>query len=161
MSEPQDRDKNTSRVLYSQIGRVKKSERLKRNVLEITIDREENAEELSSQMLSHLFSELGIKKHEVEGVQSVPEKRPKKVYVWMNQNVDLSLFCRNESFHFTGGIKTGIIKPMEKTETEVLIKGLNLNTPDGSVIEYLSLYGKVLKHEVVYVKFRDGAFTRF
>ena len=160
MGEPPDRDKPlNTRTLYSQIGKVKKSERLRRNVLEISIEREMNAEELTSDMICDLLSELGINRANVEGIQLVPERRPKKIFIWMDQSVDLLPFCRGKQFHFPGGIKTGHIKPMDKIETEVLIKGLNINTPDGSVMEYLSLFGKILKHEVVYVKNKVGPFT--
>ena len=151
MGEPPDprTPSSSPKPLYSEIGRVKKSERLKRNVLEISIEREENAEDLTDSMLSKLLIELGIKKPDVEGIQLVPERKPKRIFVWMQPNIDLSTFCRGECFTLDKGCTTGQIKPMDRKETEVLVKGLNINTPDGSVIQYLSLFGKVMKHEVV------------
>ena len=153
---------NLSQSLCTQeIGRIKKSERLNRNVLQVTIEKERDSEGVTDVMISNLFNEIGIKKSDVEGVQMVPEKFPKCVYIWMHPTVNLNKYCRDDCFRLTEGVKTGTIKPMDRREAEVLIKGLNINTPDGSVIEYLSLFGKVVKHEVVYTKIKKGPLTGF
>lgn len=43
-----------------------------------------------------------------------------------------------ESIRVTENVKTGLIKPMEKKDVTVSIRGLNFNTPDQVVIDYLS-----------------------
>ena len=55
-------------------------------------------------------------------------------------------------------IKTGVIKPMDRREVEVMLRGLNINTPDSSVVHYLSQFGKIVKEEVIYLKNREGPF---
>ena len=65
-------------------------------------------------------------------------------------------FCKDECYRLTTGVKTGTIRPMDRKEVEVVIKGLNLNTPDTLVIEYLNLFGKVVKKVAVYLKHREG-----
>ena len=49
--------------LYSQQVkmRIQKSERLKRNVLEINLENEKNAEEISDETVAELFKNIGIK----------------------------------------------------------------------------------------------------
>ena len=56
------------------------------------------------------------------------------------------------------GVKTGIIRPMGRREVSVLIKGLNFNTPDSLVREYLGKHGKVVSDKVIYEKDKDGPF---
>ena len=46
--------------------------------------------------------------------------------------------------------------PMDRKEVEVTIKGLNLNTPDTMVMEYLGLFGKLVKNVAVFVKIKEG-----
>ena len=50
------------------------------------------------------------------------------------------------------------IKPMDRTEVYVIVKGLNLNTPDILVMEYLGKHGKVVSDKVVYDTDKDGPF---
>ena len=39
-----------------------------------------------------------------------------------------------------------------------MLKGLNLNILDGSVMQYLSHFGKIVKQEVVYLRSKDDPF---
>ena len=81
---------------------------------------------------------------------------PRKLYVWFKVGVDLNQFCREECYRLTNGVKTGSMKPMDRKEVEVTIKGLNLNTPDTMVMEYLGLFGKLVKNVAVFVKIKEG-----
>ena len=45
---------------------------------------------------------------------------------------------------------------MDRTEVTVLIKGLNLNTPDSLILNYLNLHGKVVSGKVIYDVERSG-----
>ena len=50
---------------------------------------------------------------------------------------------------------------MDRKEVEVIVRGLNINTPDASVMSYLCHFGKVVKQEVVYLRYREGKFAGF
>ena len=144
--------------LYSQQVkmRIQKSERLKRNVLEINLENEKNAEEINDETVAELFKNIGINMTEVEGRQLVPKRIPRKLYVWFKEGVNIHKFCREECYRLARGVKTGAIKPMEKKDVEVTVRGLNLNTPDTMVMEYLGLFGKLVKNVAVYVKIQEG-----
>ena len=47
---------------------------------------------------------------------------------------------------------------MDKSEVTVSIKGLNFNTPDSLVIEYLNKHGSVISDRVIYEVALDGPF---
>ena len=54
------------------------NERLKRNVLEICLDKEQFNDAVEESAIVKLFSKLNIKKGNIEGVQLVPQRNPKK-----------------------------------------------------------------------------------
>ena len=139
------------RPLYSQQlkVRIQKSERLNRNVLEINLENEKQADEVDDGVLAKLFQKVGITMSQVEGRQLVPKRMPRKVFVWFKEGVDLHQFCREECYRLTNGVKTGTIRPMDKKEVEVTIT---------LVMEYLGLFGKIVKNVAVYVKIKEGPF---
>ena len=95
-------------------------------------------------MIEELFSQLEIRMTEVETVQLVPSNKPRRLYVELKDGIELGKYCRNECFRLGAGVKTGMIRPKNKKEVDVLIRGLDIDTPDGAVIEYLSYFGKVV-----------------
>ena len=72
--------------------------------------------------------------------------------------MNVNTFCRGECFRLARGIKTENIRPKNKKEVNVLVSGLDIDTPDGAVLEYLSFFGKVVKKEVIYCKHVNGFF---
>ena len=62
-----------------------------------------------------------------------------KIFVWLKDNVNIDRFCKDETIRVNGSVKTGLIKPMGRREVAVTIRGLNFNTPDGLVIDYLNI----------------------
>ena len=143
------------RPLYSQQLkiRIQKSERLNRNVLEIQLHKERDSEAVEDDALEKLLVKIGVSKALVEGVH------PNKVYIWFKDpSLDLNQFCKEECYKLGTGVKTGTIKPMDKKEVEVTIKNLNLNTPDSMVLDYLALFGRVVKYVAVYATNREWAF---
>ena len=119
--------------------RIQKSERLNRNVLEINIEKERDADAVDDEVIRKLFAKIGILKTSVECVQAVPPRFRNKVFVWFkDQDLDLNQFCKDECYKLGTGVKTGTIRPMDKKEVEVTIKNLNLNTPDSMVLECLA-----------------------
>ena len=49
-----------------------------------------------------------------------------------------------------------MIRPAGKKDVTVTIDGLDFNTPDGFVIDYLNKFGVVLTNAVVYTKYDSG-----
>ena len=141
--------------------RIQRSERLNRNVLEINLESERRAEDIDDNVIATLFNNVGIdrSRHEIEGMQMVPKRMPRKIYVWFKDGVDLLQFCKGECYRLKPGVKTGTIKPMDRREVEVTIRGLNLNTPDTMVMEYLTLFGRLVKNVVVYDTIKEGPFS--
>ena len=138
-------------------GNINRNERLKRNVLEINLDFDVGVNtKIENDTVSKLIKRMGIDMStQVEAVQTCPGNS-RKIYIWLKNNVDISKFCSDESFKVADGIKTGFIKPMDKSEVAVLIKGLNLNTPDTLVLDYLAKHGKVANDKVIYVTEKEG-----
>ena len=151
-----DNPRNWRDFVHSNLG---VNEQLKRNVLEIQLQKEEMNEIVKEGDLANLFQKLGIRKEQTEGVQLVPPRSPRKVFVWLQPGIDLNKYCFSDSFRLGAGVKTGIIKPMDRREVEVMVRGLNINTPDSSVLHYLSHFGRIVKEEVIYMKFKEGNFA--
>ena len=131
---------------------ISRNERLKRNVLEINLDIEVKTAKMEKDLLAKLFTRMGIKSGELEGFQI----KRKKVFAWLLEGTDLGRFLTDECFQVGPGMKTSVIKPMDKKEVQVLISGININTPDSFLFSYLAFFGKVSSHKVIYDTERDG-----
>ena len=108
---------------------------------------------LDKETITRLIVRLGVDmKTQLEGYQTAP----RKLYVWCKDSVQLEQFRLSESIKVMDGIKTGLIKPMDRREVEVKICGLNINTPDRLVVEYINKHGKVVNTKVIYDTDRDG-----
>ena len=136
---------------------VKFDQRLNRNILEITLERSDKDVffDLNPECVAKLFSNLGI--DIVNHLQGYSCK-PTCISVWMASGIRLDRFCKEESIKVTNGIKTGLIRPAGRKEVTVSIKGLDFNTPDSFVFEYLGKFGKVVSQSVIYERYTDGPF---
>ena len=136
--------------------RVQTCERIKRNVLEINLEFDVGPRaKVEKDLIAKMLAKIGIDiKSQVEGYQV----NNKKIFVWCPDNCDLERFCRDECFKVTDGVKTGLIKPMDRRNVAVTIKNLNFNTPDTLVMEYLGKFGNVTSSKVVYDTDREGPF---
>ena len=132
---------------------IARSERLKRNVLEINLESEAEADRIDKDVMAKLFTSMGFKKSELEGYQ-LSGKR--KLFVWFHEGIDLSKYCRDECYRVAPGVKTALIKPMDNKQVVVTIKNININTPDTLLFSYLSHFGKLASQKVVYDTDRDG-----
>ena len=65
----------------------------------------------------------------------------KKVFAWLIDGSDLGKYCTDEVFRIAPGIKTALIKPMDRREVQVTISGLNINTPDSFIVT--NIFGKL------------------
>ena len=125
---------------------ILRNERLKRNVLEININIDEKGGKIEKEAVAKLFSCMGLKAGgDLEGFQI----KRRKVYAWLLEGSDLGKYCTDEVFMITPGIKTTLIKPMDRREVQVTISGLNINTPDSFIFSYVSYFGKLHSHKVI------------
>ena len=139
-------------------SRIKKSDRSSKNVLEIDLESDRNSGSLSETMIGDLFSKMSLNLSDIVTMQLIPPFRPRKIFVELKEGINLSRACRNECFNLGNGFKTRHIKPKNKNYVEVTISGLDIDTPDGAVLLYLSFFGTIVKKEVIYCKHRDGLF---
>ena len=130
--------------------------RLKRNVLEITLEKEDDTfVDLGPEAIARLFKTLGINiEKDVEGYF----QKSKSIHVWLINGINLDKFCKNESIRVTRTVKTGFIRPAGKKEVTVTVTGLDFNTPDTFVMEYLGKFGNVINRSVIYDRYKEGAF---
>ena len=131
---------------------ILRNERLKRNVLEINLEFDSLADKIDKEMIAKLFERMGIKRGELEGFQV----KRKRIYAWMIPGTDLGKFCTDECFRLGPGLKTSMIKPMDRREVQVTIKGININTPDTFVFSYLAYFGKAQSWKVIYDEEKAG-----
>ena len=132
---------------------IARSERLKRNVLEVNLESEATADRIDPEATAKLLQSMGIIQPDLEGYQLSGKK---KLYVWLKEGIDLTKYCRDECYRVAPGVKTALINPMDNKEVVVTIKGININTPDTLVFTYLSHFGKLVSQKVVYDTDKDG-----
>ena len=163
-SSDKDCDKNvTNKESYARMLRtnVNFSQRLKRNVLEVTLERTNVNEEI---VIDHIEIErvlktLGIDiKTQVEGYQLQYKGAVSVISVWMPVGVNLERFCKDMVIRINDSVSTGMIRPAGKSEVNVTVTGLDFNTPDTLVLEYLGKFGKVKSSSVIYCEYSEGPF---
>ena len=86
--------------------------------------------------INQLFKTIGIDvKAQIEGYF----RRGSKIFAWLAKGIDLDRFCKAEAIRINNKLRTKFIRPAGKKEVTVKVCGLDFNTPDSYVIEYLSL----------------------
>ena len=101
---------------------VRWDQRLKRNVLEIMLEKSDKSADswfdLDSESTARLLKVLGIDiKSQVEGCQV----KQRVLSVWMVDGISLDRFCKEESILVNKDIRTGMIRPAGKTDVNVTI----------------------------------------
>ena len=141
---------------------VRYDQRLKRNILEITLEKTNNEaviDEVGAEDVARVLKTLGIDiVAQVLGSQVHYKGKFSIVSVWMAPGVSLDKFCKDVNIKVTPGIMTGMIRPAGKKDVTVTIDGLDFNTPDSFVIDYMNKFGVVLSNAVVYTKCDTGPF---
>ena len=134
---------------------VRFDHRLKRNVLEILLEKKHLEAELDHNNVANLLKSIGIDiAGQVEGTQI----KNRMISVWIVPGVNIERFCREESIRVTPGISTSSIRPAGRKDVTVSITGLDFNTPDNFIIEYLNRFGTVLDNRVIYSTYSEGPF---
>ena len=137
------------------------SQRLKRNILEITLERtnKEVDIDVDPEEISRVFRTLGIDiNSQVEGYQIQYRGRISVISVWMLSNINVEKFCKDMVIKVNSNVITGVIRPAGKTDVTVSIVGLDFNTPDTFVLEYLAKFGNIKSKSVIYSKYQEGPF---
>ena len=136
---------------------IKYDQRLQQNILEIILEIQSSdvESELQEDDIKQLFETIGIDTvTELVGYQVKFEK----ISVWLKPNVKLDKFCKEERIRVSPGITTSFIKPAGRNDVTVTVAGLNFNTPDTFVIEYIKNFGRVIGNSVIYSKYTEGPF---
>ena len=139
---------------------VRYDQRFKRNVLEIALEKTSNEIDnidVSDEDLARVFKTLGIDiVTQVQGTQIHYKGKYSIISVWMAAGVNLDKYCKDISIKVAPGVMTGMIRPAGKKDVTASIDGLDFNTPDGFVIDYLNKFGIVLSNTVLYTKHETG-----
>ena len=156
--------KTTSSLSYADKVKtnIRYDQRLKRNVLEIEIERTnvETNFTITDEALETLLSKLGmsIQLH-VEGYQVSYSYKKAKIEILCKEGLDLVQFCRQEKFIISPGMRTTFIRPAGRRDVEVIVSGLSFNTPDTLVQNYITKFGgKLVRNDVIYGKHSEGPF---
>ena len=140
---------------------VRFDQRLNRNVLEIVLEKTDHDSdlEISQDNIVNVFKTIGIsiEKH-VEGYQLHSKGKISLISVWMYKDIDLEQFCRDDNIKVAEGVMTGSIRPAGRKDVVVTIYGLDFNTPDTFVFDYLSKFGRVVTQNVIYSRYTEGPF---
>ena len=138
---------------------VKFDQRLKRNVLEICLEKAERDTEiiLNGDTIARVLRSLKMSiETELEGVQ-VQYGRVPMIHAWCKPHVNLEKFCTEVNIKISNGLSTGHIRPAGRRDVLLTIQGLNFNTPDGLVQEYITKFGgKLMDQNVIYKEYREG-----
>ena len=163
-----DRDQGTGEVPKqpSYAERLKTNirfdQRLKRNVLEITLEKTLKDAEmvLDQQCVARVLKSIGLDVNsQVEGYQVLYNGGRNTISVWVIKGLNLDRFCREENINVTRGLVTGMIRPAGRRDVTVTVSGLDFNTPDNLVCDYIRKFGgTILNVNVIYCKFSEGPF---
>ena len=102
---------------------VRYDQRLKRNVLEITLEKTNNDavfDDVNEEAVGRVFKTLGINiETQVQGSQIHYRGKTSVISVWMVAGVSLDRFCKDINIKVTPGVMTGMIRPAGKTDVTV------------------------------------------
>ena len=135
---------------YAGIASINTSVRDTKNILEVRLEKSENARfNLSMSETESLLVKLGKDSSHFLGVSSCPEGKG-VVYITLHSSVNISRFLsKPESYILKEGVRTTGIYQAGKKEVSVLISGLHPNTKDQAVIRYLAAHGNVSQKDRV------------
>ena len=132
-------------VSWSSIASMNVSKRNKTNTLEVRLEKDEGTScMLKVEEIERLLRRLNIQANQFTSVQACPERR-NVVFITLVNGVDIKRFINpsNEFFILKPGIRTTVIKEVNRREVNVQVFGLHPDTKDEAVIRYLNAHGKV------------------
>ena len=96
---------------------------------------------------------------QVEGYQTHHFGSTSTITIWVVKDVNLKRFCRTEGINVSKGVMTGMIRPAGRKNVTVSVTGLDFNTPDSLMFNYIKKFGgSIISNEVIYSKFTEGPF---
>ena len=140
---------------------VRYDHRLKRNVLEITIEKSDKEAriDLEPEMVKRIMNSIGLDiGNQVEGYQII-YGRVCLISVWVVKGVSLDKFCQRENIIVTKGVVTRTIRPAGRRDVIVTFAGVDFNTPDSLIQGYIQKFGgKLMSQNVSYGRYSEGPF---
>ena len=136
-STEQGRDTTTTMSYADRLKtNVRHDQRLKRNVLEITIEKEKEVRiELDPATVARIMHSIGLDiGNQVEGYQIIYGKVC-IISVWVVKGVYLDRFCQRENIIVSKGVVTGTIGPAGRRDVIVTVAGVDFDTPDTLIQE--------------------------
>ena len=77
----------------------------------------------------------------------------------LSKGVNLERFCRVEGINVSKGVMTGMIRPAGRSDVTMSVIGLDFNTPDTLMMDYINKFGGVIiSRSVIYSKYSEGPF---
>ena len=141
---------------------VRFDQRLKRNVLDIEVEKNDARDEmfLDQSVIAKLLRNIGMNiEAEVDGYQVAYGGKTGKIAVLCKTGVDIEKYCRKECFEVCKGVTTKNIRPSGRKDVTVTVSGLDFNTPDSLVQEYITKFGGTLvSNDVIYARHGEGPF---
>ena len=128
-------------------------------MIEINVGKNEKDAEiiLDPECVARVCKSIGIDiLSELEGCQVLHNGRNSTISGWAYRGVNLERFCRVEGIK---GVMTSMIKPAGRNDVTLSVMGLDFNTPDSLMIEYIQKFGGVIiSNSVIYGKNTEGPF---
>ena len=95
----------------------------------------------------------------MEGYQVMFNSGIHVISVWLVKGVCPDRFCRGENINVGKGVVTGTIRPAGRRDVTVTVSGLDFNTPDNLICDYIRKFGgTILNVNVIYSRFQEGSF---
>ena len=119
---------------------VRYDQRLKRNVLDIEVEKKDVRDEMfiDQNVVAKLLKNIGMNiDRECDGYKLTYGGKFGKISVLCKAGIDLERFCRQECFEVCKGVTTKNIRPSGRRDVTVTVSGLDFNTPDTLVQEYI------------------------
>ena len=138
----------------SKVTGMKSKGRKKLNVLDILLERRENAinYNLSKEELAKLlFVKMAIDPKKVKKIDTAGFG---KILIELTDDLDPERFSNCPSFDIREGLRTKYYRPHHRKDTLVTISWLDLETPDALLSHILGHFGKI-KSDVQWVKIKE------
>ena len=125
---PEEKGAENKKMSYSDRLKtnVRYDQRLKRNILEITLEKTDTAVDIDIDQtaIARMFKTLGIDiETQVEGYQVQYRGRTSLVSVWLSAGISLERFCKDVNIKVATGVMTGIIRPAGKKDVSATVQG--------------------------------------
>ena len=81
------------------------------------------------------------------------------IRAWKSAGFSLERFCQKEGIIVGKGLRTGSIRPAGRKDVIVTFAGVDFNTPDTLIQEYIMKFGgKMVSQTVTYGRYKQGPF---